>query len=75
MENLENIQCKNVVITTTEEVIRNQVKNLVHTSMDAGKADKKQAWAMAEILEKVSIKFGTDMTAYAKEYIVQLCRK
>ena len=75
MENLENIQSDNVQIISTEDVIRNQVKNLIHASMDAGKASKKQAWAMTEILDEVSMKFGRDLTSYARKYIIQLCMK
>ncbi len=71
MENLENTQSKNIHIFTTEEVIKNQTKNLIHTLMDAGKASKKQGWAMSDILDEVSMRFGRDMTAYAKNYIIQ----
>jgi len=39
--------------------------------MDAGKASKKQGWAMSDILDEVSMRFGRDMTAYAKNYIIQ----
>jgi hypothetical protein len=73
MENLENIQSPNIHIFTPEEVLKNQTKDLIHTLMDAGKASKKQAWAMSEILDEVSMRFGRDMTAYAKKYILQLC--
>ena len=73
MENLENIQSKNIHIFTTEEVIKNQTKDLIHTLMDAGKASKKQGWAMSDILDEVSMRFGRDMTTYAKNYIIQQC--
>ena len=73
MENLENIQSENIHIFTTEEVIKNQTKDLIHTLMDAGKASKKQGWAMSDILEEVSMRFGRDMTTYAKNYIIQQC--
>ena len=73
MENLETNQSKNVHIFTTEEVIKNQVKNLIHTLMDAGKASKKQGWAMSDILDEVSMRFGRDMTTYARNYIIQQC--
>ena len=71
MENLETTQSKNIHIFTTEEVMKNQTKNLIHTLMDAGKASKKQGWAMSDILDEVSMRFGRDMTAYAKNYIIQ----
>ncbi len=71
MENLETIQSDNVQIISTEDVIRNQVRNCIHTLMDAGKASKRQGWAMSEILDEVSIKFGRDMTSYARKYIIQ----
>ena len=73
MENLENTQSENIHIFTTEEVIKNQTKDLIHTLMDAGKASKKQGWAMSDILEEVSMRFGRDMTTYAKNYIIQQC--
>jgi hypothetical protein len=43
--------------------------------MDAGKASKKEAWSMAEILNDVSVRFGRNMETYAREYIIQLCMK
>ncbi len=73
MENLETNQSKNVHIFTTEEVIKNQTKDLIHTLMDAGKASKKQGWVMSEILDEVSMRFGRDMTTYARNYIIQQC--
>ena len=73
MENLENTQSENIHIFTTEEVIKNQTKDLIHTLMDAGKASKKQGWAMSDILDEVSMRFGRDMTTYAKNYIIQQC--
>ena len=73
MENLETTQSKNVHIFTTEEVIKNQTKDLIHTLMDAGKASKKQGWVMSEILDEVSMRFGRDMTTYARNYIIQQC--
>ena len=73
MENLETNQSKNVHIFTTEEVIKNQTKDLIHTLMDAGKANKKQGWVMSEILDEVSMRFGRDMTTYARNYIIQQC--
>ncbi len=51
--------------------MENQVKNLIQALMDAGKASKKQGWSMTEILDEVSIKFGRDMTSYARKYIIQ----
>ena len=73
MENLENIQSKNIHIFTTEEIVKNQTKDLIHPLMDAGKASKKQGWAMSDILDEVSMRFGRDMTTYAKNYIIQQC--
>ena len=75
MENLENIQSDNVQIISTEDVIKNQVRNCIHTLMDAGKASKRQGWSMTEILDEVSMKFGRDLTSYARKYIIQLCMK
>ena len=75
MKNLENMQSKETHIITTEAVIKNQVKDLIHVKMDAGKASKKEAWSMAEILNDVSVRFGRNMETYAREYIVQLCMK
>ena len=49
-----------------------QTKNLIHTLMDAGKASKKNGWAMSEILDEVSIKFGNHTASFAKAYILQL---
>jgi hypothetical protein len=71
MENLENIQSENIHIFTTEEVIKNQTKDLIHTLMDAGKASKKQGWAMSDILDEVSMRFGRNMTSFAKKYMIQ----
>ena len=72
---MENAKSKNVHIATTEEVIGNQVKELIHFSMDAGKTSKKEAWSMAEILDQVSMKFGKEVTPYARKYILQLCTR
>ena len=71
MENIENIKSDYVQIISTEDVIGNQVRNCIHALMDAGKAGKRQGWSMAEILDEVSIKFGKDMSSYAREYIIQ----
>ena len=73
MENITSIQSENIHIFTSEEVVKNQVKNLIHTLMDAGKASKRQGWAMSEILDEVSMRFNRDMTTYAKDYIIQQC--
>ena len=72
---MENIKYKNVHIATTEEVIGNQVIDLIHSSMDAGKTSKKEGWSMAEILDQISMRFGEEATSYAKKYILQLCMK
>ena len=71
MENIETIQSDNVQIISTEDVIKNQVRNCIHDLMDAGKASKKQGWSMMIILDEVSMKFGKDMSSYAREYIIQ----
>ena len=75
MKNLENIQSKEIHISTTGTVIKNQLKNLIHVKMDAGKASKKEAWSMAEILNDVSARFGRNWEAYAREDIIQLSTK
>ena len=41
MESLQNSISENIQVFTTEEVIQNQVKNLIHELMDAGKASRR----------------------------------
>ena len=65
-----NLKHENLHIFTTEEVIRNQVKDFVHTQMDEGKDGPNHGWVMSEILAKVSVRFGGDMGNFAKRYIV-----
>jgi len=66
----QNFKTENIQIYTTEEVIQSQVKNLVHMMMDKGKASPTQGWAMSDILEEVSDRYGRAMTEFAKNYIV-----
>ena len=70
MEISRNFTAENVHIFTTEEVIQNQVKNLVHTLMDEGKDGPTHGWVMSDILAEVSVRFGEDMADFAKRYIV-----
>lgn len=70
MEISRNFTAENVHIFTTEEVIQNQVKNLVHTLMDEGKDGPTHGWVMSDILSEVSERFGRDMVDFAKRHIV-----
>ena len=70
MEISRNFTTENVHIFTTEEVIQNQVKNLVHTLMDEGKDGPTHGWVMSDILSEVSERFGRDMVDFAKRHIV-----
>ena len=70
MEISRNFTAENVHIFTTEEVIQNQVKNLVHTLMDEGKDGPTHGWVMSEILAEISEKFGEKMADFARRYIV-----
>ena len=72
-----NLNHENVHIFTTEEVIRNQVKDFIHTRMDEANAGpvnqytrKSKGWSMSEILAEVSVRFGEDVADFAKRYIV-----
>ena len=72
-----NFTHENVHIFTTEEVIKNQVKDFIHTRMDEANAEpvnqynrKSKGWSMVEILAEVSVRFGEDMSDFAKRYIV-----
>ena len=65
-----NLTHENVHIFTTEEVIRNQVKDFIHTRMDEGKDGPTHGWVMSEILAEVSVRFGEDVVDLAKRYIV-----
>ena len=72
-----NLNHENVHIFTTEEVIRNQVKDFIHTWMDEANAGpvnqynrKSKGWSMSEILAEVSVRFGEDVVDFAKRYIV-----
>ena len=56
---------------TTQEVIQNQVKDLVHQLMDAGKASRKNGWVMSDIVTEVNDAYGRDMAVFAREYIVK----
>ena len=68
-----NLTHENVHIFTTEEVIQNQVKNLIHHLMDEGKASPTQGWAMSDILAEVSDRYGRSMASFAKQYIINKC--
>ena len=70
MEVSRNFTTENVHIFTTEEVIQNQVKNLVHTLMDEGKDGPTHGWVMSDILSEVSERCGRDMVDFAKRHIV-----
>ena len=65
-----NLNHENVHIFTTEEVIRNQVKDFVHTMMDEGKDGPNHGWVMSDILSEVSERFGREMVDFAKRHIV-----
>ena len=72
-----NLKHENVHIFTTEEVIKNQVKDFIHTRMDEANAGpvnehtrKSKGWSMSETLADVSVRFGGDMVDFAKRYIV-----
>ena len=72
-----NLTHENVHIFTTEEVIRKQVKDFIHTRMDEANSGpvnkytrKSKGWSMSEILAEVSVRFGEDMADFAKRYIV-----
>ena len=70
-----NLKHENVHIFTTEEVIRNQVKDFVLTRMDEGKDGPTHGWVMSDILAEVSVRFGKEMADFAKRYIVaDICR-
>ena len=56
---------------TTQEVIQNQVKDLVHQLMDAGKASRKNGWVMSDIVTEVNDAYGRDMAVFARDYIVK----
>ena len=73
MENLETIQSSNAHIFTTEEVLQNQVKNLIHELMDAGNDSHKRGWAMSDIVADVAESYGRDMASFAKQYIINMC--
>ena len=73
MESIQNSNSENVQVFTTEEVIQNQVKNLIHHLMDEGKASHTLGWAMSDILAEVSDRYGRAMTGFAKDYIVNMC--
>ena len=70
MEVSRNFTAENVHIFTTEEVIQNQVKNLVHTLMDEGKDGPTHGWVTSDILSEVSERCGRDMVDFAKRHIV-----
>ena len=65
-----NLKHENVHIFTTEEVIRNQVKDFIRTRMDEGKDGPTHGWVMSDILAEVSVRFDKDMADFAKCYIV-----
>ena len=65
-----NLTHENVHIFTTEEVIRNQVKDFIRTRMDEGKDGPTHGWVMSDILAEVSVRFGKDMADFAKRHIV-----
>ena len=72
-----NLTRENVHIFTTEEVIRNQVKDFIRNRMDEANSGpvnkytgKSKGWSMSEILAEVSVRFGEDMVDFAKRYIV-----
>ena len=72
-----NLKHENVHIFTTEEVIRNQVKDFIRNRMDEANSGpvnkytrKSKGWSMSEILAEVSVRFGEDMVDFAKRHIV-----
>ena len=65
-----NLTHENVHIFTTEEVIRNHVKDFIRTRMDERKDGPTHGWVMSDILAEVSVRFGKDMADFAKRYIV-----
>jgi hypothetical protein len=72
-----NLKHENVHIFTTEEVIKNQVKDFIRSRMDEANTGpvnqynrKTKGWSMSEILAEVSVRFGKDMADFAKRYIV-----
>ena len=72
-----NVTHENVHIFTTEEVIRNQVKDFIRNRMDEANSGpvnkytrKSKGWSMSEILAEVSVRFGGDMVDFAKRYMV-----
>ena len=73
MEKIQNLKSENINIFTTEEVIQNQVKTLIHHLMDESKATPTQGWAMSDILAEVSDRHGRAITGFAKDYIIKLC--
>ena len=56
---------------TTQEVIQNQVKDLVHQLMDAGKASRRNGWVMSDIVTEVNDAYGRDMAVFARDYIIK----
>mgnify|MGYP007063778621 CR=1 FL=1 len=72
MESIQNSNSENIQVFTTEEVIQNQVKNLIHHLMDEGKASHTLGWAMSDILAEVSDRYGRAMTGFAKDYIINM---
>jgi hypothetical protein len=73
MESLQNSISENIQVFTTEEVIQNQVKNLIHELMDAGNDSHKRGWAMSDIVAEVSESYGRSMASFAKQYIINMC--
>ena len=60
----------NAKIYTTEELLQNQVKILVHALMDEGKDGPTHGWVMSEILAEIAEKFGDKMADFGRRYIV-----
>ena len=56
---------------TTQEVIQNQVRDLVHQLMAAGKASRRNGWVMSDIVTEVNDAYGRDMAVFARDYIVK----
>ena len=76
MENIKSLNSENIRIFTTEEVIQNQVKNLIHNLMDEGKASPTLGWAMSDILEEVRERVGVHAVSEARRYIVKdICKR
>ena len=48
MENIKSLNSENIRIFTTEEVIQNQVKNLIHELKDAGNGSHNRGCPYAE---------------------------